>query len=189
MGEDVRRSRSAAERHAWAKRQGRRVGNAPRHTAPGRGAHQQRAAETMTRHLMLIDRAASIAARAHEAQRRKQDATPYIAHPSAVACALSLAGHKPETVAAAFLHDVIEDCAMTADALARWAREVGAPSPSSSPPPSPRRRPTPGASARARSPNAPRPTESSALSSSPTSATTCAVSSTPKPRAKTPSPS
>ena len=34
----------------------------------------------MTRHLMLLDRAASIAARVHEGQRRKQDATPYIAH-------------------------------------------------------------------------------------------------------------
>ena len=33
----------------------------------------------MTRHLMLLDRAASIAARVHEGQRRKQDATPYIA--------------------------------------------------------------------------------------------------------------
>ena len=73
----------------------------------------------MTRHLTIVDRAATLAAIAHEGQVRKQDGSPYIAHPSATACALALAGHPPETVAAALLHDVIEDCGVTPSALKR----------------------------------------------------------------------
>ena len=73
----------------------------------------------MTRHLTIVDRAATLAAVAHEGQVRKQDGSPYIAHPSATACALALAGHPPETVAAALLHDVIEDCDVNPSALER----------------------------------------------------------------------
>ena len=36
----------------------------------------------MTRHLTIIDRAATLAAIAHEGQVRKQDGSPYIAHPT-----------------------------------------------------------------------------------------------------------
>lgn len=56
-------------------------------------------------------RAASFAARAHEHQVRKDGRTPYFAHPARVALTISTVfGCGDDTVlAAAFLHDTIED--------------------------------------------------------------------------------
>lgn len=62
----------------------------------------------------LILRAARFAAEAHGAQTRKDGVTPYIVHPGRVAMAATLhhAG-TPELVAAAWLHDTLEDTEAT----------------------------------------------------------------------------
>lgn len=68
----------------------------------------------------LVLRAASFAAHKHREQRRKDtDATPYINHPLAVACVLAEEGgvQSPEILAAALLHDTIEDTDTTYDEL------------------------------------------------------------------------
>lgn len=57
----------------------------------------------------LVDRAFNCAATAHAGQTRKYKNEPYIIHPYAVAMQLQKMGHGEITVAAAFLHDVVED--------------------------------------------------------------------------------
>lgn len=59
----------------------------------------------------LWRRAASFAARAHEHQVRKDGATPYVAHPFRVAMTVrhNFGCEDPVCLAAALLHDVIED--------------------------------------------------------------------------------
>ncbi|XKT74505.1 MAG: HD domain-containing protein [Patescibacteria group bacterium UBA2163] len=57
----------------------------------------------------LIDTAARIAALAHRQQVRKQEDVPYIMHPVAVALSLAQHGFSDEVVAAALVHDVLED--------------------------------------------------------------------------------
>ncbi len=55
---------------------------------------------------------------AHEGQERKGDGSPYIDHPTEVARLLHRAGHDDdELLAAAFLHDVVEDTDATLDEL------------------------------------------------------------------------
>lgn len=63
----------------------------------------------LTQHLW--QRAASMCARAHKHQLRKDGRTPYAAHPNRVALTIALVfGESDETtIAAALLHDVIED--------------------------------------------------------------------------------
>src|SRR5262249_28728188 len=57
-----------------------------------------------------IERALRVAARAHREQTRKGTDIPYLTHPAAVALILLRAGFEDEaTLAAALLHDVIED--------------------------------------------------------------------------------
>lgn len=59
----------------------------------------------------LIIRAAKFSAEAHADQKRKYNGMPYIVHPGRVAAAASI--HQiatPGVVAAAWLHDVLEDC-------------------------------------------------------------------------------
>ena len=56
-----------------------------------------------------IDRALAVAARCHEGQTRKDDPTPYIAHPVAVAMIVSDFTADEDVVVAAILHDVLED--------------------------------------------------------------------------------
>lgn len=59
----------------------------------------------------LILRAAQIAKTAHEGQLRKYHKLPYILHPGRVASRVTLIeGVTAEEIAAAWLHDVIEDC-------------------------------------------------------------------------------
>ena len=70
---------------------------------------------------LLLD-AAVFAAERHRRQRRKDaDATPYINHPLEVARLLAEAGRvrHPEVLAAALLHDVIEDTHTTRAELTR----------------------------------------------------------------------
>ncbi|MGC0271565.1 RelA/SpoT family protein [Pseudactinotalea sp. Z1739] len=58
--------------------------------------------------LSLIERAYQVAARSHEGQSRKSG-DPYITHPVAVATILAELGLTPPTLAAALLHDTVED--------------------------------------------------------------------------------
>lgn len=60
----------------------------------------------------LIARALCIAVDAHRGVYRA-DRTPYIDHPRRVARMLADVGHGPDVVAAALLHDVIEDSSWT----------------------------------------------------------------------------
>lgn len=74
----------------------------------------------------LILRAAAFARLAHEGQRRKYTARPYIEHPARVAG--RVAAHPRATaamVAAAFLHDVVEDTPHTLGEIeAEFGNEV-----------------------------------------------------------------
>lgn len=70
----------------------------------------------------MISRAALYSRAAHQAvgQRRKYTGEHYYHHPKAVADMVSTAvGVTPEMVAAAYLHDVVEDTAITDDDIAR----------------------------------------------------------------------
>ncbi|VEG25966.1 RelA/SpoT family protein [Actinomyces howellii] len=64
----------------------------------------------------LIVRAYEVAERAHAGQRRKSG-EPYITHPVAVATILAELGMTPQTLAAALLHDTVEDTDYTLDRL------------------------------------------------------------------------
>jgi (p)ppGpp synthase/HD superfamily hydrolase len=55
---------------------------------------------------------------AHGSQTRKYTGEPYIVHPVEVARLVASAGFDEEVVAAAYLHDVIEDCGIDKGALA-----------------------------------------------------------------------
>lgn len=60
--------------------------------------------------LLLVEKASEVAAMAHAGQVRKSSGEPYITHPEAVAAILRNYGTNEETIAAAMLHDVLEDC-------------------------------------------------------------------------------
>src|SRR5699024_10264393 len=64
----------------------------------------------------LIDRAYKVAQRAHTGQFRKSG-DPYITHPVAVATILAELGMTPPTLAAALLHDTVEDTNYSLDDL------------------------------------------------------------------------
>lgn len=66
--------------------------------------------------LTLISRAYAVAAEAHRGQYRKSG-EPYITHPVAVATILAELGMTPATLAAALLHDTVEDTDYSLDAL------------------------------------------------------------------------
>jgi (p)ppGpp synthase/HD superfamily hydrolase len=66
----------------------------------------------------LIDAALVFAAQAHKNQRRKGTDVPYIVHPVGVMLTLQAAGETdPELLAAALLHDTLEDAGATLDDL------------------------------------------------------------------------
>lgn len=68
----------------------------------------------------LVEAALIFAARAHRAQVRKGTDIPYIVHPVGVMLLLQQAGEAdPEVLAAALLHDTIEDAGVSAGDLAR----------------------------------------------------------------------
>lgn len=58
-----------------------------------------------------IERALRAAQDAHDGQVRKGGAVPYIVHPIHAAMMLARIGADEETIQAAILHDVVEDCA------------------------------------------------------------------------------
>jgi (p)ppGpp synthetase, RelA/SpoT family len=66
--------------------------------------------------LSVIERAYAVAEKAHEGQLRKSG-DPYITHPLAVATILAELGMTPDTLAAALLHDTVEDTAYSLEAL------------------------------------------------------------------------
>ena len=67
--------------------------------------------------MSLFDEAASFAVVAYSGYRRKGDDTPYVLHPFEVAAiAASMTGDE-EVIAAALLHDVVEDASCTLDEL------------------------------------------------------------------------
>jgi len=68
--------------------------------------------------LVVIERAYSVAERAHQVQLSKSG-EPYITHPVAVAQILADLGIGSKTVAAALLHDTVEDTDYTLDMLQR----------------------------------------------------------------------
>jgi (p)ppGpp synthase/HD superfamily hydrolase len=72
-----------------------------------------------------VREAFEVAAAAHAHQRRKGDGSPYITHPLTVAGIVRAAGMDSAAVAAALLHDVVEDTPITLDALrSRFAPRV-----------------------------------------------------------------
>lgn len=76
---------------------------------------------------MLSD-AIAFATRAHEDQRRKDSGLPYVTHPMEVLVLLSRHGIRDEAVlAAAVLHDVLEDCGVPpTEMTARFGEAVTA---------------------------------------------------------------
>ncbi len=65
----------------------------------------------------MIKRAAEFAAKAHEGVVRKGSHLPYIVHPMEVAMVVSVLTEDVEVIAAAYLHDVIEDANITYEKL------------------------------------------------------------------------
>lgn len=65
-----------------------------------------------------IENAAAIAVTAHQGQVRKNDDTPYVMHPISVALMLARHGFSDAVVAAALVHDVLEDTAFSEAELA-----------------------------------------------------------------------
>ncbi|MGL5851013.1 MAG: HD domain-containing protein, partial [Phycicoccus sp.] len=66
----------------------------------------------------LVERAYAVAERAHEGQKRRSG-DDYITHPLAVTTILAELGMTPTTLAAALLHDTVEDTAYSLVALRR----------------------------------------------------------------------
>ncbi len=74
--------------------------------------------------LSIIERAYTVAEKAHRDQKR-QSGEPYITHPVAVAQILADLGIGPKTLAAALLHDTVEDTGYALDELrAEFGDEV-----------------------------------------------------------------
>lgn len=65
----------------------------------------------------LTNRARRFAEIAHEGQKRRYTGEPYITHPAAVVEILGNAGASDIILAAAWLHDVVEDCNVTHDEI------------------------------------------------------------------------
>jgi (p)ppGpp synthase/HD superfamily hydrolase len=71
-----------------------------------------------------LDDAIAFAVASHAGQARKGSDTPYIVHPLRVALSLERHGFGRGLVIAGLLHDVVEDCGVTVDDI---ARRFGAP--------------------------------------------------------------
>lgn len=71
----------------------------------------------------MVDKAMEFAAKAHEGQFRKGTKRPYIVHPVEVGDIVSAMTNDKEVIAAAILHDTIEDCPQVTEEILR--REFG----------------------------------------------------------------
>lgn len=67
----------------------------------------------------LIEKALQVASKAHQNQFRKNTDIPYIAHPAAVGMMVMKAGYDEDVVAAAILHDTVEDTDLTLEDIER----------------------------------------------------------------------
>lgn len=65
----------------------------------------------------LAHRALQFATHAHDGQKRKYDGAPYISHPIEVAHIVARTTDDSITIAAAYLHDVVEDCGVTLEQI------------------------------------------------------------------------
>ncbi len=113
MSEDVRGSRVAPAGGVTARGLARaRLAWISRPRTPGNPSLDQLVADVRKTYprvdSSVIERAYAVAERAHEGQMRKSG-DPYITHPLAVAAILAELGMPPATIAAALLHDVVED--------------------------------------------------------------------------------
>ncbi len=82
--------------------------------------HMKTYVKTTAKNLKLYEtlKAVDYAMEAHEGQKRKRSAIPYIYHPLNLAChALSMDIVEDEVIAACMLHDVVEDCGKTLEEL------------------------------------------------------------------------
>ncbi len=66
----------------------------------------------------LVSRAIIFAVKAHDGMRRKRSDTPYILHPMEAAAIVGSLTAEQEVIAAAALHDVVEDTSITLDGIA-----------------------------------------------------------------------
>lgn len=79
----------------------------------------------MKKSLTLLDKAIIFATKAHSGAKRKGTNVPYIVHPIEAAAIVSSMTDDEEIIAAAVLHDVIEDTDATEDDLyARFGRRI-----------------------------------------------------------------
>lgn len=76
----------------------------------------------MERDHTLVERAMALAVQAHEGQMRKEADVPYIVHPVSVALILARNGFADTVIAAALVHDVVED---TSVSLPELRQELG----------------------------------------------------------------
>jgi (p)ppGpp synthase/HD superfamily hydrolase len=77
------------------------------------------------RDLPLTRAAAQFARDRHRSQRRQADSSPFILHPLEVASALQRSGYPDHVIAAAVLHDVLEDTpAGTTDLRSRFGGQI-----------------------------------------------------------------
>ena len=67
--------------------------------------------------MTLVTQAVIFAAQAHDGAARKGSEIPYIVHPMEVVAIASTMTDDPQVLAAAALHDVMEDCGVTFDTL------------------------------------------------------------------------
>jgi (p)ppGpp synthase/HD superfamily hydrolase len=65
----------------------------------------------------LVSRAQAFATAAHAGQLRRYTNDRYITHCIAVAALVATRPHTPEMIAAALLHDVVEDCGISIESL------------------------------------------------------------------------
>ena len=67
----------------------------------------------------LVSKAVTFAVNAHDGQRRKKSATPYILHPLEAAVIVGTMTDDENIIAAAVLHDVVEDAGVTLEEIER----------------------------------------------------------------------
>ena len=73
----------------------------------------------------LVSEAISFAVKAHDGMRRKKSETPYILHPMEAAVIVGAMTDDQNLIAAAVLHDVVEDTDVTIDEIeARFGKRV-----------------------------------------------------------------
>ena len=68
--------------------------------------------------MTLLDQALRFAIEKHSGQIRKKNNTPYILHPLEVVAIVGTMTNDPETLAAAVLHDTVEDAGVTIEEIA-----------------------------------------------------------------------